>query len=98
MVPVIIPITVGLAATPGNDKLRFDIGANGGMHFGLDCPVPNHSCGGFYGELHAEMNLYKRGSRNGFGFGLAAVGSQGGGLTAPSILFRFQWLRRNLNL
>jgi hypothetical protein len=68
------------------------------MHFGLASGVPDRSCGGFYGELHAELNRYKRGARNGFGFGLATVASQGGGLTAPAVLLRLQFLRRNRDL
>jgi hypothetical protein len=98
MVPLIVPITVGLAVTPGNDQIRLDVGAGGGMHFGLSCPVPDRSCGGFYGELHAEVDMYPTRGRNGVSAGVIVLGSEGGGLTAPLALVRLQFLRRNLDL
>lgn len=98
MVPVIVPLTVGLAWSPGNDRLRFDVGAAGGMHFGLTCEVPDRSCAGFYGELHAGVAMYRRARPLGFGMELALTGSKGGGLAAPPILFRFSLHHRNLAL
>jgi hypothetical protein len=98
MTPLIMPLAIGLAASPGTRKLRFDLAAVGGMHFGLTCGVPDHSCGGFYGELSAGVAFYKPTAANGFGFDVVFTGSQGSGLTAPLLLFRFAVVRRNRSL
>jgi hypothetical protein len=98
MLPLLVPIAFGVAWTPGNDRLRFDVGAQGGFSFGLDCPVPDRSCFSMYGELHVELDVYRRAAANGFGAGLVFIGTKDGGLSSPGVLLRLSFLRRNPSL